>query len=60
MITTTISVLSLREVGAPIGVIRTTVSGRMDVVGTAAYLIITTLFHFDMSLTIDLREISTH
>jgi len=60
MITTTISVLSSREVGAPIGVIRTTVSGRMEVVGTAAYLIITTLFHFDMSLTIDLREISTH
>jgi hypothetical protein len=32
----------------------------MDVVGTAAYLIITTLFHFDMSLMMDLRDVGTH
>jgi hypothetical protein len=60
LITTTIPALSLTKISVPIGVIRITVSGRMDVVGTAAYLIITTLFHFDMSLMIDPRDVGTH
>ena len=32
----------------------------MDVVGTATYLMMTTVFHFDISATMDPREISIH